>query len=251
MIPSATFGFEQLITELLRGLAEAVADRPGETEAQRMLRHQIVVFSTMAFMPRDALETMLAGQCVMLDHLLRDGMRDLPRCQPEPIKLRVRSQLTAIGRLFLKHLGELKLLQARPLERIAMVASVKPNPQSDSVEYAAAPANTDTTSVQAQPPSADPRIASNPPPRAPRTASAPPHAQPNAETAPAASQPASATAGPLPAASRPAVTTRDARSACSWAGVSRTGARGGRTSPRTRPATYRRRRPRAPRVNWP
>jgi hypothetical protein len=41
------FGFQQLITELRRGLADTVTDRPGETEAQRFARHQTAVFSVM------------------------------------------------------------------------------------------------------------------------------------------------------------------------------------------------------------
>jgi hypothetical protein len=133
MPPSAAFGFEQLVTELLRGLIEAVADRPGETEAQRFSRHQTVVFSTMAFMPRDALETMLASQCVMLDHLMRDATRDLLRGQEELIKLRLRPQLTAMGRLFLRHLTELKRLQTRPVEQIAVLPHAKPEPRPDAV----------------------------------------------------------------------------------------------------------------------
>ncbi len=91
------FGFEQLITELLRGIADTVADRPGETEARRFARHQTAIFSVMAFMPRDGIETMLAGQCGMLDLLLRDATRDLLRSEPGLGKFRMRSQLTALG----------------------------------------------------------------------------------------------------------------------------------------------------------
>ena len=163
MTPSTPFGFEQLVTEMLRGLIEAVADRPGETEAQRFARHQTAVFSTMAFLPRDAVETMLASQCVMLDHLLRDGTRDLLRGQSEQIKLRVRSQLTAMGRLFLKHLDELRKLQARAVEQIAVVPSTKSEaadrhdaaPRTTSARLAAAPPHVPSDeAATAQPPEA-------------------------------------------------------------------------------------------------
>jgi hypothetical protein len=107
------FGFAQLITELVRGLADAVADRPGETEAQRFARHQAAIFSVMAFLPRDAMETVVAGECVLFDHLLRDATHDLLCSEAEPVKRRIRSQLTAIGRLFLKHLEQFRLLQKR------------------------------------------------------------------------------------------------------------------------------------------
>jgi hypothetical protein len=96
----STFGFEQLITELLRGVADAVADRPGESEAQRFARHQTAIFSVMAFHPSDAMETILAGQCVMFDNLLRDAAHDMLCDETGPGKLRIRSQITALGRLF-------------------------------------------------------------------------------------------------------------------------------------------------------
>ena len=130
------FGFEQLVTELLRGLADAVADRPGETEAQRFGRHQTAIFSVMAFLPRDALETMLAGQCVMFDHLLRDATRDLLRNDAAPSKLRIRSQLMALSRLFLKHLEQWRQLQARPAQQTAASPGAEPEPKPNPAHIA-------------------------------------------------------------------------------------------------------------------
>jgi hypothetical protein len=128
------FGFEQLITELLRGLADAIADRPGETEAQRFARHQTAIFSVMAFMPRDAMETMLAGQCVMFDHLMRDAARDLLRNEAEPVKRRIRTQLTGLGRSFLNLLAEFRRLQSRAGQQTAASAHAKPVPPADSAQ---------------------------------------------------------------------------------------------------------------------
>ena len=108
------FGFEQLVSELLRGLADTVADRPGQTEAQRFARHRAAIFSIMAFLPRDAMETMVAGQCVMFDHLLRDAVSDVLRGEAGVGKLRLRSQVIGLGRSFLKHLDLFGRLRARP-----------------------------------------------------------------------------------------------------------------------------------------
>jgi hypothetical protein len=120
------FGFQQLVSELLRGLAGAVAERPGQTEAQRFARHQTAIFSVMAFLPRDAIETMLAGQCVMIDHLLRDAVSDLLRSETAAGKLRIRSQVTALGRQFLKHLDQFCRMRARPDEQPAAPAQASP-----------------------------------------------------------------------------------------------------------------------------
>ena len=126
------FGFQQLTGEIIRGVVETVAERTGDTEAQRFARTQTVVFSIMAFLPRDAMETMLAGQCVVFDHVLRDGARDLLRGQAELIKLRARPQLNATGNMILKTLSHLDRLKSRPGEqalptaRLAESASAPP-----------------------------------------------------------------------------------------------------------------------------
>lgn len=127
------FGFEQLIPELLRGFADAVADRSGETEAQRFARYQTAIFSVMAFHPRDAAESMLAGQCVMFDHLLRDATHDLLRNETGPGKLRIRSQVTALGRLFLKQWEHWCQLRTRQEQQTAASPRVEPEPKSDPV----------------------------------------------------------------------------------------------------------------------
>ncbi len=56
------FGFGHLITVLLRGLADAIADRPGNTEAQRLARHQTAIFSVLGVHATDTMETIVAGQ---------------------------------------------------------------------------------------------------------------------------------------------------------------------------------------------
>jgi hypothetical protein len=142
------FGFEQLVTELLRGLADTIADRPGETESQRFARHQTAIFSAMAFRPRDAMETILAGQCVMLDHLLRDATRDLLCSEAEPAKRRIRSQLTALGRLFLQHLAQLRQLQSLPVQQ---AAASSPDP----IQQSPKPAASRPPSAAAEAPTAD------------------------------------------------------------------------------------------------
>ena len=119
------FGFQQLVSELLRGVAGAVADRPGQTEAQRFARHQTAIFSVMALLPRDAMEAMLAGQCVMIDHLLRDAVSDLLRSETAAGKLRIRTQVTALGRQFLKHLEQFCRMRARPDQQPAAPTHVE------------------------------------------------------------------------------------------------------------------------------
>jgi hypothetical protein len=163
------FGFQQLVPELLRGLAEAVSERPGESESQRFGRHQTAIFSVMALWPRDATEAILASHCVMYDHVLRDATHDLLRAEAEPVKRRIRSQLLSVGRLFLQSLGQLDRLQTRAGQPAASVPSTAPEPP-----LAAAPPS-DTEAVDqpptefAEPGSSQPSAApgSPPPPTSP------------------------------------------------------------------------------------
>ena len=157
----AAFGFQQLTTEIIRGVVAAVADHPGDTDARRFARQQTVVFSVMAFLPRDAVETMLAGQCVVFDHLLRDGARDLLRGQAETIKLRVRPQLNATGNMVLKTLSHLARLQSRPAEGTAVAPAPRPAEATGAATTPAraaepAPAPKPATPAAAQPPALPP-----------------------------------------------------------------------------------------------
>lgn len=169
------FGFEQLIPELLRGLADPVADRPGQTEAQRFARHQTAIFAVMAFLPRDATETMLASHCVIYDHVLRDAARDLLRDETEAGKRRSRSQLIASGRLFLTSLARLDQYQARPGQQSAAPCAPReaptaatPQPNDGIAASAGAePATADTEQDSSQPLSTgNLPAAAEPPPQA-------------------------------------------------------------------------------------
>jgi hypothetical protein len=205
MPQQAAFGFEQLVTEILRGLIEAVADRPGETEAQRFVKQQTAVFSTMAFLPRDAAETMLASQCVMIDHLLRDATRDMLRGESERIKLRIRSQLIAMGRLFLKHLEQLRQFQARPVDQIAVSPRAEAEPRTGAAQK---PGPGQQTANAATPPRAS--ALPDPPPVDAQMSQAP---SANAEPVPAQSHMRFRDSQPAPTSSQPQETQSGGKTA--------------------------------------
>jgi len=100
----------------------------------------------MAFLPRDALETMVAGQCVMFDDLLRDAVRDLLRNDADLSKRRIRSQVTALGRLFLKNLDQFRQLRARPEQQ---PAASPPDPAKSDGPQPAEAVTTDVAAIDA------------------------------------------------------------------------------------------------------
>jgi hypothetical protein len=115
-------GFTTLsaMREITRDVIEAVADRPGDLPARRLARQQTTASTMISFRPRDPVETMLAGQCVIFDHLLRDGAQDTLRGQQQEIKLRARPQILATGKMFLAHLDRLEQMQSRLDDRFAV-----------------------------------------------------------------------------------------------------------------------------------
>jgi hypothetical protein len=105
--------------ELTREVIETVADRPGDSPARRVVRQQTTASTILSLQPRDPVETMLAGQCVIFDHLLRDGAHDTLRGQQQDIKLRARPQILATGKMFLAHLDRLERMRTRLPDSLA------------------------------------------------------------------------------------------------------------------------------------
>src|SRR5258708_29310483 len=83
---------------LLNGVGEATAP-PNETEAAARTRGDAIVEMVCAFDPRDAMETMIACHCVMLQFLLNAAMRDASNIPLEPaILIKARAGAMSISR---------------------------------------------------------------------------------------------------------------------------------------------------------
>jgi hypothetical protein len=68
------FTLRDLLTHICGGVAKAVATRPGESEKHNYIRVQAAGLMVLAFSPRDSIEAMLAGRCVMLHEMIVDGV---------------------------------------------------------------------------------------------------------------------------------------------------------------------------------
>ena len=127
------FTFQSAMGEITRGVIETVAERPGDSETRRALRHQTTAWSMESFMARDPVETMLAGHCVIFHHMLHDYARDMLRGQPEEIKLRAYSSIHGSGKMFLAHLSKFEQLQTRAMEKLAGQPPVQDTPAAESI----------------------------------------------------------------------------------------------------------------------
>jgi hypothetical protein len=108
---------------MVRGVVDAVCDRPGDTAAQRDARAREVERSVLAFAPRDPVEIMLSGLAVAHYHLILDSMHDAFGEQSKVEVGRTNSRIAGLDRAMTGFLRELRIARKRPLEE-AVVAEV-------------------------------------------------------------------------------------------------------------------------------
>jgi hypothetical protein len=140
MQPDPAFGYPQIVAELLRGIIEAISDKPGIAPERRASIMQTAVCSIMAFNPRDPIETMLAGHCIVYDSLLRDGVRAMSG-DAGGQAIRARASVLDCGKTFLASVAMLLRLQRRPAEQLAFAGTL-PGQDAHSGAESGGPENT-------------------------------------------------------------------------------------------------------------
>ena len=96
----ATFGFKDLYHHLVGEMAKAVSERPGESASQRLRRTEAAVHMIMGFLPRDVIELMIAGHCVMLHEVMADSFRHVFASQPDAARRASIGGIVALDRCF-------------------------------------------------------------------------------------------------------------------------------------------------------
>jgi len=102
------FSLKDLLTHIVADIVKAVSDRPGETPQQQFTRSLAVTHTILAFQPRDAIEAMLAGHCVLLHELIVDGVRDATGAATDTARRAARANLVAMDRAFGNNLTRLE-----------------------------------------------------------------------------------------------------------------------------------------------
>jgi hypothetical protein len=106
-----SFGLKELLTHIISGVAKAVSERPGETQAQQFARSLAATHAILAFRPIDAIEAMLAGHCVMFHEMIVDSVQAALRGKPAA----AHGNVVAMDREFgnnLTHLARYRAWQA-------------------------------------------------------------------------------------------------------------------------------------------
>jgi hypothetical protein len=107
------FTVQDLLTYIIGEIANAVCQREGESQDQRAQRLQAAIHTMLAFSPRDPLEAILAGRCVMFHELTLDSIRGTLRGETEATRRATRSGIVGMDRAFGANLARLERRQNR------------------------------------------------------------------------------------------------------------------------------------------
>jgi len=108
------FGFKELFNHVIGDMAKALCQRNGESEQTRYARCQAAVQMIMGFMPRDVIEAMLAGHCVMFHELIVDSARHTLLGEIDRTRRATRGGIVAMDKCFAANLERLGHYQLRP-----------------------------------------------------------------------------------------------------------------------------------------
>lgn len=121
--------------DMVRGVADALCDRPAETPEHREALRRGVVCSVLSFQPRDPVEIMLAGMAVTNFQLILDSAHDALRGQLADLKGKTKSGVVALNRSVVGLMKEIRTAQTRAMEQGAEEArSEEPVEQAPECE---------------------------------------------------------------------------------------------------------------------
>jgi hypothetical protein len=116
MAPQQQFGFKELFTHVIGDMARAICERSGESTQQQFVRTQAATHMILGLQPRDVIEAMLAGHCVMFHSVMTDSIHDTLRGEMDTMRRGTRANIVALNRAFHINLDRLARYQTRPSE---------------------------------------------------------------------------------------------------------------------------------------
>src|ERR1700727_2798384 len=100
MAPAPAYAFDDALAAQIRALIDLVCNDPEQTEAEPGAHREATTAVIDALDPRDAIEAIISGHCVMYYYLTRDAARDFSRCTDHARRPRLRSAIMAAERGF-------------------------------------------------------------------------------------------------------------------------------------------------------
>jgi hypothetical protein len=228
------FDINNLISPTLDSIVRAISERGRPPESIRLERGNAACVQILSFVPRDAVDLMLAGQSVLFNELLADAARDVLHGMEEERKVKAIATAINLGRLTQGHLDRLNARGNQPFQTCMRQFVEDPHPAAhasaiDAGEPSYPPLEKARASQQTEPPAATPPQSSPVPDgrgEPEPLAAAPPRPSPapneRAETKPlaatnrAASAPARQDAHPKPIATAAPASPEPAPPEAAW-----------------------------------
>ena len=114
-----TFGPDNLLVHVVGDVANAVSGRAGESPSQRAARSRTAAATIMDFRPRDAVEAMIAGHCVIFHELIVDAVQVALRGEDASGRRVTHAGIVAMDRAFGANLTRLEHYRTRHEENPA------------------------------------------------------------------------------------------------------------------------------------
>jgi hypothetical protein len=111
-----------LLDHVIGDMAQAVSQRRDEPQSKRLARVQAAAQTIAAFQPRDAVEAMLAGHCVMFHELIVDSIQITLRGELDASRRATRSGIVAMDKAFGANLLRLEQYRTRQADSTAEAA---------------------------------------------------------------------------------------------------------------------------------
>jgi hypothetical protein len=118
MEPTPDFSFKDLFAHIIGDMARAVSTRDGENQQQQLTRSQSAVQTVLHFTPRDAIEAMLAGHCMMFHEVIVDAVRKTLHGEQDTQRRGTRANLVSLDKCFGDNLARMERYRSRPAEGI-------------------------------------------------------------------------------------------------------------------------------------
>jgi hypothetical protein len=131
MDPRPAFGIDDLLSHLIGDMAQAVAQRPGESPTQRLARAQAAARTIWAFLPGDAIEAMIAGHCAMFHALIVDTVQNTLRGELDTTRRATRSGIVAMDKAFGANLTRLERYRTRHTDTASDVQPADARAETD------------------------------------------------------------------------------------------------------------------------
>jgi hypothetical protein len=151
MDATSAFTFKDLFTFLAGDMAKAICERNGETQTQKMTRTQAAAQMIVGFMPRDVIEVMLAGHCMMFHELMVDSVHHTLAGEMDATRRATRSGIVAMDKCFGNNLTRLEGYRLRHAEGEREVPAVAPGKMAiEELAAASVTPLTDSPTAQAR-----------------------------------------------------------------------------------------------------